>query len=57
MENYEIKPKVDEVQEFIEIANDFGNPLHYSFSYQFLCLTCSHFRFWIMIHTKVLTLL
>ena len=27
MENYEIKPKVDEVQEFIEIANDFGNRL------------------------------
>ena len=27
MENYKIKPKVDEVQEFIEIANDFGNRL------------------------------
>ena len=27
MANYEIKPQVDEVQEFIEIANDFGNHL------------------------------
>ena len=27
MKNYEITPKVDEVQEFIEIANDFGNRL------------------------------
>ena len=27
MENYEITPKVDEVQEFIEISNDFGNRL------------------------------
>jgi len=27
MENYTIKPKVDETQEFIEIANDFSNPL------------------------------
>ncbi len=27
MENYKIRPKVDEVQEFIEIANDFGNRL------------------------------
>ena len=26
MENYEIKPKVDEVQEFIEIANDLEIP-------------------------------
>lgn len=27
MESYQIKPKVDQVQEFIEIANDFGNRL------------------------------
>jgi hypothetical protein len=27
MEKYEIIPKVDETQEFIEIANDFSNPL------------------------------
>jgi hypothetical protein len=27
MENYELIPKVDEAQEFIEIANDFSNPL------------------------------
>ena len=27
MENFVIKPKVDETQEFIEIANDFSNPL------------------------------
>jgi hypothetical protein len=27
MSNFEIKPKVDETQEFIEIANDFSNPL------------------------------
>jgi len=27
MENYKFKPSVDETQEFIEIANDFSNPL------------------------------
>ena len=27
MSEYELKPKVDEVQEFIEIATDFGNRL------------------------------
>ena len=27
MDNFTIKPKVDETQEFIEIANDFSNPL------------------------------
>lgn len=27
MSNYTIRPKVDETQEFIEIANDFSNPL------------------------------
>ena len=27
MESYTITPKVDETQEFVEIANDFSNPL------------------------------
>ena len=27
MENYTITPKVDQTQEFIEISNDFSNPL------------------------------